>query len=141
MSKTNTFFGATLAYADTISYYYTQDDFSRFIIQAMIENGSKADDDYAIVLWAIDRYGKVMNGKSPIKVPLNGYKLPGRKEVYFANVPFSKDELVEVYNGDPFDIDLKPVYYQTTNYVAFEVLKAKELTLAAVKTLNPSPPA
>jgi hypothetical protein len=141
MDKNNIFFGATLSYANTISYYYSQDDFSRFVIQVMIENGTKADDDYNIVLWAIKKDGKVMNGHSPIQVPSNGYKLPGRKKVYFANVPFSKEELAHIYQGEPFDIELKPVYYQDTNYVAFEVLKAGELTLAALKTLNPSPPA
>ena len=141
MAKQNTFFGATLSYTDTISYYYRQGDFSRFIIQAMIENGGKADDDYNIVLWAVDNKGKVMNGSSAIKVPLNNHTLPAKKKVHFANVPLSKEDLNDLYKGDPFDLELRPVFYLDTDYVGFDVYKVNEVTLVALKTLNPSPPA
>jgi hypothetical protein len=143
MPKKNTFFGANIPYAD-ISVFYNQGTFSYFVIQSMMADGEKDNDDYTIVLWAIDTKGSVMPGINPIMPRANSHELPAKKKVQFANGYLTKRRLAALYVNGPFTLELKPVEYKgDKDYVSFEIYNADliSLTPKALDTIDPSPPA
>jgi hypothetical protein len=143
MPKKNTFFGANVPYAD-IAAYYTHESFFYFVLQSMMADGEKDNDDYTIALWAVDNKGTVMPGTNPIVPRANSHELVAKKKVRFANVYLTKRRLAALYVNGPFTLELKPVEYKgDKDYVSFEIYNADliSLTPAALATIDPSPPA
>ncbi len=139
--KKNTFQGALIGYNVVETYYRNDPTFSRFVFQQKIKDGSKANDDYDLMIWAIDNKGAAMNTEVIPIEPLTDRPLPKNKKVNFANIVLSRKDLDYLYISPTSKGELKlyPEEYKDTNYVSYSA-ETINSPLRVVK-LNPSPPA
>ena len=139
-NKKNTFYGAGMLQA-TVSNYYPSADFVCFIFQQMIVDGSKSDDDYNLIAYAVYKTGP------PVPVPLlsTNAVLDAKQKVQFANMKLDANTLGTVLypSGVTSDLTITPyVFYKSTGYVVYNATTPSKIhPLTNTYTLNPSPPA
>ncbi len=102
MAKKNSFYGASLSFSIVSTYYPVNSNFPyfhHFVFQQMIVDGSKADDDYSLIVYAVNTDGTI----------LNSYELPvssaptvkAKQKVQFANMKLDLIGLQQLYAVNP----------------------------------------
>lgn len=148
MAKRNTFYGAVVTYATISTYYQNTNfpDFDHFTFQQQLDDGTKADDDFTLTVFAVDKYGVVLNGGNPLPItPANSGGYEAKKNVQFANLKLELAGLATLYPaGVTSDLDVYPyAFYKATGYVIYmaETFSAFNPNVPINVPINPSPPA
>lgn len=139
MAKRNTFYGAAMLQG-TVSAYYPSAGFVCFTFQQMIIDGSKSDDSYNLIAYAI------YQNQTPIPVPLTATNslLDAKQKVQFANMKLDTNGLATLYpTGVNADMTITPLaYYQNTGYIVYQATTPGTIhPMVNSYNLNPSPPA
>jgi hypothetical protein len=148
MAKKNTFYGATVT-AATISTYYKNTnfpDFDHFTFQQQLDDGTKPDDDFTLTVFAIDKYGVVLNAGTPLPItPVNSNGFTPKNNVQFANLKLDLTGLATLYPKDiKCDLSVSPhAFYKATGYVIYMcVTESPFHPNTPIKVpIDPSPPA
>ncbi|MCW3110338.1 MAG: hypothetical protein JWQ09_4844 [Segetibacter sp.] len=152
MPKENNFYSAIMSFQSVINQYYPEpgnSDFHHFVLQQMIADGSKHNDDFILIAYAISANGAVLNGEAPYQLSVDSNTPPfaaSKQKVQFANMKLDVEDLDELYpeNSEDNDLIISPTgYYNETGYIVYTVKQNSGglTTSAGSVTLNPSPPA
>src|ERR1700739_824637 len=107
MAKKNTFYGATMLQSAVSAYYPSDPDFDHFVFQQMIMDPSQADDDYTLIVYAVNNR-QVPVLLSPL-TPVNGNPKSAGKRAHFANMRLDAVGLANLYpNGVNSDMLIMP---------------------------------
>ena len=146
----NQFYGAAISY-DTVKKYYPINseypEFYCFVFQPMIDDTTKANNDYTLIAYAVKQKGEVLNDGDPIPLipltkPRNPFGVQGNK-VYFANLKLCLDDLKYLYPlGSTSNLDIYPSgFFKATGYLVYTAETSDSKNILLTKQVNPSPPA
>ena len=144
MSKKNQFHGAVMSKAIISAYYPSNPDFDHFTFQQVLDDSTKPDDDYTLIVYAVVHSGP------PVLLPpiadTNDAPFNAGKKLHFANMKLDAAGLIALYpRGVTSDLTINPGgLYLNTNYIYYTGSASYIFNDDVVTTthpINPSPPA
>jgi hypothetical protein len=148
MERKNEFYGAVISSSVISDYYPGNFDFSHFVFQQKVKDGSKKDDEYLLNVYAVGINGMVMNNGETLELKDKQAdpSLKAKEKVEFANSKLNLTLLQQLYpQGAPVtDLKVYPSgFYLETGYIVYEAKPEPtgDTTTVPVVKLNPSPPA
>ncbi len=144
--KKVTFYGAELSYTELSKYYKLGSNFHHFTFQYKLRDVEKKDDEYEVVVYAIDLAGEIMNAGSPLSLIHRKDITESAKKgvLYHGNINLTRTKLDKKYKQSNANIIITPKQ-GPNNYIYFILspgTKAQKIFVDFENfDINPSPPA